>query len=41
VCPSQKMKPKKGEEATKEEDYKELYEECCEEVNKLDTALVF
>jgi H/ACA ribonucleoprotein complex subunit 2 len=41
VCPTQKIKQKKGEEPVKEEDYKELYDECCAEVNKLDTALVF
>jgi H/ACA ribonucleoprotein complex subunit 2 len=40
ICPNQKIKTKKGEE-TKAEDYKELYDECCEEINKLDTALVF
>jgi H/ACA ribonucleoprotein complex subunit 2 len=40
VCPDQKKKTKKkeGEEA---EDYRELYDECCKEVNKLDTQVVF
>jgi H/ACA ribonucleoprotein complex subunit 2 len=41
ICPNTKVKPRKGDEDSKEEDYRELYDECCTEVNKLDTAIVF
>jgi H/ACA ribonucleoprotein complex subunit 2 len=39
VCPNQKRKtkPKEGED----EDYRELYDECCKEVERLDTKIVF
>jgi len=41
VCPGMKKKTKKGSgEGEKEEDYGEIYEECCREVDKLDTGLV-
>lgn len=41
ICPNLKRKtPKKdGEEG--EEDYRELYEECCRDVEKLDAKIVF
>lgn len=45
ICPNQKKKAKKekdGEVAKEDtEDYRELYEECCREVEKLDQKLVF
>jgi H/ACA ribonucleoprotein complex subunit 2 len=41
VCPDMKTKAKKGEEAEKDDDYRELYNECYKEVNKLDSAIVF
>jgi H/ACA ribonucleoprotein complex subunit 2 len=41
VCPDMKTKGKKGEEAEKDDDYRELYDECYKEVNKLDSAIVF
>jgi len=43
ICPDQKVKAKKGAqpESEKDDDYKELYNECCKEVQKLDTAIVF
>ncbi len=43
ICPNQKKKIKKDGEAAREstEDYRELYEECCREVEKLDQKLVF
>lgn len=46
VCPDQKVKARKkdaatGEEGEKEDDdYRELYDECYKEVNRLDTAVV-
>ena len=42
ICPNQKKKPKKdadGKEDT--EDYRELYEECRKEIEKLDQKVVF
>lgn len=43
ICPNQKKKTKKDGEGAKEEteDYKELYEECRREVEKLDQKVVF
>ncbi|OBZ76595.1 H/ACA ribonucleoprotein complex subunit 2 [Grifola frondosa] len=43
VCPDQKKaKRKEGEEKdSKEDDYRELYEECCREVQSLDQKVVF
>ncbi|KAH9936955.1 RNA-binding protein [Amylocystis lapponica] len=43
VCPDQKKKKRKeGEEKDdKDDDYRELYEECCREVEKLDQKVVF
>jgi len=44
VCPDSKKKTKRkdGEEKDdKEDDYRELYEECCREVEKLDQKVVF
>ncbi|KAF8621576.1 hypothetical protein AX15_007602 [Amanita polypyramis BW_CC] len=42
VCPGMKRKAKnKDGEVEKEEDYLETYEECCREVHKLDTSIVF
>ena len=38
VCPHQKRKTERKEE---EEDYRELYDECCKEVEKLNTKIVF
>ena len=41
ICPDSK-KPKKKEGATesKDDDYRESYDECCKQVQKLDTAIV-
>jgi len=43
ICPNQKRRTKKkdGQVDEKDEDYKELYEECYREVEKLDTKVVF
>ena len=43
VCPDQKrkVKRKEGDKEDKEDDYRELYDECCGEVVKLDTKVVF
>lgn len=41
VCPHQKKKKRKGEEEDKEEDFRELYDECCREVEKLEPKVVF
>lgn len=41
VCPDQKKKAKKGEADEKEDDYRELYKECLEEVEKLDQKILF
>ena len=42
VCPDQKKKPKKKEgDEDKEADYRELYKECLQEVEKLDQKIVF
>ena len=42
VCPDQKKKQKKKEgDDDKDDDYRELYEECCKEVEKMDQKIVF
>ncbi|KAG2348915.1 L30e-like protein, partial [Suillus weaverae] len=42
ICPDQKRKvQKKDAEAEKDDDYRELYEECRKEVAKLDHKIVF
>ncbi|KII95180.1 hypothetical protein PLICRDRAFT_60754, partial [Plicaturopsis crispa FD-325 SS-3] len=43
ICPNQKKKVKKTAEGKedKDDDYRELYEECYREVEKLDTKVVF
>ncbi|KAF8897539.1 50S ribosomal protein L30e-like protein, partial [Infundibulicybe gibba] len=42
VCPDQKRKTKTKEGGTeKDDDYRELYDECFREVAKLDTQVVF
>ncbi|EKM59061.1 uncharacterized protein PHACADRAFT_249243 [Phanerochaete carnosa HHB-10118-sp] len=42
VCPDQKKKPKKKEgEDDKDDDYRELFQECVEEVKKLDEKILF
>lgn len=42
VCPDQKKRPKKKEgEDDKDDDYKELYEECRREVEQLDQKILF
>ena len=46
ICPQQKRKIKKkedgdGDTAKEEEDWKELYEECYKEVEKMDVRVVF
>ncbi len=42
ICPNQKRKIKKEENGEeKDDDYRELYEECFKEVEKLDTKVVF
>lgn len=38
VCPGMK---KKGKSEESKEDYQEMYKECFDEVQKLDTRLVF
>lgn len=44
VCPNMKAKAQKKAGADEEDeddgDYKELYEECCKEVHKLDSAIL-
>ena len=40
VCPDAKKRPKKKEgESDKDDDYRELYEECCKEVDRKSTRL--
>ena len=42
VCPDQKKKSKKKEGGDdKEDDYRELYNECLQEVEKLDQKVIF
>ncbi|KIP10626.1 hypothetical protein PHLGIDRAFT_101064 [Phlebiopsis gigantea 11061_1 CR5-6] len=41
VCPDQKKKSKKGGDDEKDDDYRELYQECLEEVEKLDHKILF
>ncbi|KAG6919429.1 hypothetical protein DXG01_006312 [Tephrocybe rancida] len=42
VCPDQKRKKRKdGEKEDKDDDYRELYDECYKEVEKLDTQIAF
>ncbi|KAI5124969.1 hypothetical protein M0805_007395 [Coniferiporia weirii] len=42
VCPdSKKRKRKEGETEEKDDEYRELYDECCREVEKLDSKVVF
>lgn len=43
VCPNTKTKAKRkeGEAEDKDDDYRELYEECCREVEKMDEKIVF
>ncbi|TFK55711.1 L30e-like protein, partial [Heliocybe sulcata] len=42
ICPDQKKKVKRKEGEEKEtEDYKELYDECLKEVQKMDAQVVF
>ncbi|TFK43525.1 50S ribosomal protein L30e-like protein [Crucibulum laeve] len=41
VCPNQKRKTKSKDGEEKDDDYRELYEECYREVEKLDTKVVF
>jgi H/ACA ribonucleoprotein complex subunit 2 len=43
ICPDQnkKAKWKEGEQETKDDDYRELYDECYREIQKLDTHIVF
>ena len=43
ICPNQKRSGKRTEDEveSKEDDYRELYEECCKEVTKLDERVVF
>ena len=40
VCPDQKRKAKRSEDE-KDEDYRELYDECYQEVERLNTKIVF
>jgi H/ACA ribonucleoprotein complex subunit 2 len=48
VCPNAKAKPAKkkdgaapaDDEDGKDDDYRALYDECCAEVNKLDSAIL-
>lgn len=43
VCPDskKKVKRKEGGSEDKDDDYRELYEECCREVEKMDQKVVF
>ena len=43
VCPNQKRKTKRkeGEKEDKDDDYREQYDECYQEVEKLNTKIVF
>ena len=41
VCPDgKKRKRKEGEEESKDDDYRELYDEVCKEVQKLDDKII-
>ncbi|TDL29511.1 L30e-like protein, partial [Rickenella mellea] len=40
VCPNTKTKKRKEGEEDKDEDYRELYDECCQEVMKLDAKIL-
>jgi H/ACA ribonucleoprotein complex subunit 2 len=41
VCPDQKKKPKREQEdMVVDDDFRELFDECCKEVNKLDSKIV-
>ena len=42
VCPDQKRKRKvESAEKEKDDDYRELYDECCKEVSKLDHKVLY
>ena len=43
VCPDMKIKKKANdeEEGQNDNEIRELYEECCREVDRLDTKVVF
>jgi hypothetical protein len=41
VCPDQKKKKRKEGQEDKDDDFRELYDECYREVEKLDTKVVF
>ena len=41
ICPDQKRTKRKDAADSKEDDYREMYDECCEEVQKLDQKVVF
>lgn len=42
VCPDQKKKPKKKDgEDDKDDDYRELFQECLDEVKKMDEKILF
>lgn len=41
VCPDQKRKAQKDSGAGGEDDYREVYDECRREVEKLDTRVIF
>ena len=41
VCPDQKRKKRKEGEENTDDDFRELYDECYREVEKLDTKVVF
>ena len=42
VCPdSKKRKRKDGEEEDKDDDYRELYDECYKEVERMDAKILF
>ncbi|KAI0320835.1 putative RNA-binding protein L7Ae [Amylostereum chailletii] len=41
VCPDQKRSKRKDAAESNDDDYRELYDECCKEVRKLDHKVVF
>ena len=41
VCPDQKKRKRKEGEEDKDDDFRELYDECYREVEKLDTKVIY
>lgn len=41
ICPDSKKRKSKDGEDSKDDDYRELYDECCKEVAKLHAKIIF